>query len=132
MKWMGGSTKRESGRTLGGDPLGLAARFWGRQWGREAVVCRGAWARVAMDQFRHLALQTIKEHRASANILADASTGFTLYMVTIIEIYSVKAALNPVMAAWKHASDTPVVFILSSSPSSSHACTNKGGAAVNI
>ena len=30
-------------------------------------VCRGTWARVTIDQFRHLALQTFKKYRASTN-----------------------------------------------------------------
>ena len=37
----------------GDGPLTVAA-----QSGQQAVVCRGAWARVTINQFRHLALQT--------------------------------------------------------------------------
>ena len=41
-------------------------------------VCRGAWARVAIDQFRRLALQTFKKHGAPANIFStNKFTGLT-------------------------------------------------------
>jgi hypothetical protein len=33
--------------------------------------CRGAWARVTIDQFRHLALQPCQGHMISMNILAN-------------------------------------------------------------
>jgi hypothetical protein len=34
-------------------------------------VCRGAWARVTADQFRHSALRACYGHRVSMNILAN-------------------------------------------------------------
>ena len=34
-----------------------------------ALTCRGAWARVTIDQLRHLALQNCMGHRASTNII---------------------------------------------------------------
>ena len=33
-----------------------------------AAVCRGAWARVTIDHFRHFAMQTFLGHRASTDI----------------------------------------------------------------
>ena len=36
----------------------------------QGQVCRGMWARVTIDQFRHLALQTVKKHRAPSNIFS--------------------------------------------------------------
>jgi hypothetical protein len=35
------------------------------------VTCRGTWARVTIDQFRHWALQTFKKHGVSSNILSN-------------------------------------------------------------
>jgi hypothetical protein len=37
------------------------------------AACRGAWARVAIDQFRHLAIRTCYEHSGSMNILANGT-----------------------------------------------------------
>jgi hypothetical protein len=32
-----------------------------------AEACRGTWARVTIDKFRHWALQTLKKHRVSSH-----------------------------------------------------------------
>ena len=36
-----------------------------------SITCRGTWARVTIDEFRHLALQTFKKYRASSNICSN-------------------------------------------------------------
>ena len=38
---------------------------------QEDPVCRGTWARVTIDQFRHWAPQTFKKHMASSNIFSN-------------------------------------------------------------
>jgi hypothetical protein len=35
------------------------------------MVCRGAWARVTMDQLRHSAFQTFEKHRASSTMFSN-------------------------------------------------------------
>ena len=39
--------------------------------GSSSATCRGAWARVTADQFRHPALQTFKKHRARSDVCSD-------------------------------------------------------------
>jgi hypothetical protein len=39
-----------------------------------AATCRGTWARVTIEQFRHLAVQTFQGHRASTNIFSNTTT----------------------------------------------------------
>jgi hypothetical protein len=48
------------------------------------VCCRGAWARVTIDQFRHLALQTGQGHRASTSILANQNVQICIEVRTIV------------------------------------------------
>jgi hypothetical protein len=48
------------------------------------VCCRRAWARVTIDQFRHLALQTGQGHRASTSILANQNVQICIEVRTIV------------------------------------------------
>ena len=61
----------------------------GEHQGAAAAADGVLWARIAIDQFRHLALQTVKQHRASSNIFSDKVLGLDASATEL------RAALQP-------------------------------------
>ena len=69
----------EQAAGAGGESAELAAA---RARIAELEACRGTWARVTIDQFRHLSLQTFQGHRGPL-LIVIASTGGSLGHVPV-------------------------------------------------